>query len=327
MYYVENFKNTFKEIINKGIKNDDFKSENILISSKFGQGKTTLKNEIMKDEYFLNNFLIIDVDIWSNNNMNIDEIIFIEIIKHVSKNREKEFKKIMKESGKWILNITSKIFQIDFLINELDKTIKNIKNDEIKVVNEIIEQKYITTKTLRRYLNDIISKLGNEKIIFLFDELDRCSTEFIRKFFSSIKQMLNSNQIINIVFANTDFLNSIFKNESLDDEKYIDKFFNHIYVINSSTFDYLFNNLFPEFCRELNIKNKNILEANTPNVDFPTLTYILNQKVSFRDINKNIEWLKKVIIFVDKYICKKMIHQIYNEEEREMVKFIEKKND
>lgn len=166
-----------------------------------------------------------------NNFQYIDEIIFIELIKFIKKT--KKLNKFEKQIGIIIKKVFTSIAEKNEIISFLCEVVKDCKNFEYSEIINNINNKYKTFFALEELINFILEKLKKEKIIFLYDELDRCDDIFIKDFFCRIKQLFNYNNIIHIVFANQNYINNVFHNLN-NDEKFIDKYFNYIYKIKPS---------------------------------------------------------------------------------------------
>lgn len=225
---IEKFSKFFEHKILTQKQSDDFKSINFLISAKWGRGKTKLKNDFKNFYEKKEEWLIFDINIWLNNFKSIDEILFIEFIKYIRKS--KELSKYKVQIWKIIKNIFSSIVEKNEIISFLNEIVIKSKDFGYKKIIDEINDNYKTFFALEELINFVIKNLKKEKIIFLYDELDRCDDIFIRDFFSKIKQLFNYENVVHIVFANENYINEIFCNLN-SDEKFIDKYFNNVYKI------------------------------------------------------------------------------------------------
>lgn len=283
--YLENFMNFFKHLSNDK-NNNDFVSTNILVSSKFGYGKTTLKNEIKECKELNEKYIIVDVNIWQNSFKLLEEQVLIDLLYILKENKIFNWKEITKTYGKKIVDFILQK-QIGFNpINKISDVYKNVKNNNYQEEINFLLDKYKINNALSDIIDFVLKK--DKKIILLFDELDRCSKEYINHFFTSLKQLLNK-EIINIVFANEDYLDDIFKNNLYKEEKYIDKFFSNKYYLRSNPITYI-----KEILSGINLYVKDYIDNEFDN-DIQNIIFV---NVSFRDINKNKIYIDKFIFWV-----------------------------
>lgn len=292
-YFIDKFEKELLDFLNKknlqNTSNNDFKSANILVTSKFGFGKTTLKNEILdylfkNDEKNKNQYLIFDVNIWLSNLRHIDEIIMMTILSKINADKIKMKKQILKNLSSNLLNCAKETNQV---INLLIETTKDLElKGQSRFIN-YLENKYKINFYLDDLIKFVLKKYQKQKIIFLYDELDRCTHEFIRDFFNRIKGLFNNKNLIHIIFANEEYINSIFSVDYINpSEKFIDKYFDYKHKLTENVqefFDKKWKLLF-------NDEEKITSELSN--------YYYFFTKITFRDISKNINDINKLFDYV-----------------------------
>lgn len=292
-YFIDKFEKELLDFLNKknlqNTSNNDFKSANILVTSKFGFGKTTLKNEILdylfkNDEKNENQYLIFDVNIWLSNLRHIDEIIMMTILSKINADKIKMKKQIFKNL---FLNLWDCAKETNQVINLLTEITKDFKlKGQSRFIN-YLENKYKINFYLDDLIKFVLKKYQKQKIIFLYDELDRCTHEFIRDFFNRIKGLFNNENLIHIIFANEEYINSIFSVDYINpSEKFIDKYFDYKHKLTENVQEFFDKKWKLIFNDEEKITSK------------LSNYYYLFTKITFRDISKNINDINKVFDYV-----------------------------
>lgn len=290
-YYLNDFVKWFNSIKSENLS--DIKSLNILVSAKWGRGKTTLKNELIN--YFNNSkILVVDVNIWLSIYQSVDEIIFASLLEKIKELKiknwkftiKKIYKQTIKEYKNKLLNnqnvkLSKKDKSMKLLFNLIELKEKHNSLWQSDLLNHI-KKKYKINYSIEEILMFLIKKQKYERIIFLYDELDRCDKKFILNFFEKIKYFFNIENITNIIFANEDYLHEIFKNiNTKGDEKFIDKYFSFKYQINSNSV-----NIINNFWKEI-IKNDDVLIEKNSNI-----YKIFKELISCRDVIKKEQKIK-----------------------------------
>ncbi len=264
--------------------NDDFASLNILVTSNFGNGKTTLKNKVLEEfstqDELKEKYDVIDIEILTNEDMDLIDNILLAII-----NKYEEVS-AMKDICRNILELISKKWN---WLNNTQEFLKCFKDNGKGKITDLFKDKYFIRNKLNELLGEIYKKNGNKKFIFLFDELDRCTEDYIRKFFSKIKVLFNHVYIINIVFSNKNVLDALFNSlNDVDGEKFIDKFFQKVIYLKPEPYiaiNEFMNECFDQWKKPLFNKDvpHNLIYGNNDDV------FMIDKlkTITYRDFEKN----------------------------------------
>lgn len=146
-------------------------------------------------------------------------------------------------------------------------------------------------------------------------------------FFNDIKNVMNIENVINIIFANKYYINELFPKLS-NDEDYTSKYFNYNYELPSDHLSYIQNNFINQFDDNLDIinyKNDNLQIFNSEN----SISNLFKDKLSFRYIIKNSNLINnfiKNIIKIQNLLTKLTKNELVvkNSENNELIKMFEK---
>ncbi|ATZ17792.1 P-loop NTPase fold protein [Mesoplasma melaleucae] len=229
-------------------------NNNIALSGLWGSGKTTIIDKVadnLKEDY-----QIIKLDLW--NYELYEEEVFCQIILDIMLGLnfdENNFKNIFANSIKLFAKdvpvaILESVLTNFFEKNNLNKVLevfkKSIRNIfKSSIFNELSEnyQKIIFNKKQIDYLiflmnenfSEYFKKNDKEKILIIFEDLERCSELNIIKILTYIKNVLikcSKNNLNFVTIINKNQIASILKYK---DEEYIEKVFEKIIDINKFT--------------------------------------------------------------------------------------------
>ena len=149
------------------------------IDGEWGDGKTTLLNKIkiLLEE---NNVDVIKFDAWKHEKINIVAAFYQEIQQKLQK----------KHNTSEIVKAITSIIVDEALRRYSGISLINIKNKYEKLT-EVIE-------TIPKQISDLI---GDNKLIILIDDLDRCNVDNMLEILESVKMFLNVNNVIFIIAA------------------------------------------------------------------------------------------------------------------------------
>lgn len=269
----------------KKSNSNEINSTNILVYSKFGNGKTTLKNNIKSNLEKEKEYKVYDVNIWQNENIDIIDNILLTILMKSPELFDK--REILSNISNFIINKCEKVKNFISIFEDLTK---NKYDDFIKN----IENKYNLDNTLKKIFKDISEQYNDKKVVFLFDELDRCTEEYIKTFFSKIKIMFDFPNFVHIIFANKNVLNNIFQTLNINNEEYfLEKFLTAQYQIENKPLTLLFD-IFKKY-----INNFNNLQESFKYLRVE-IKKIYNN-ISFREITKQKENIKIFLNLIKTY--------------------------
>ncbi|AXF95117.1 P-loop NTPase fold protein [Spiroplasma phoeniceum] len=238
-----------KDKENSNVQNKEY-TNNLNIKGQWGSGKTTyiqkLEKELEEKEYQVKIFNVWEYEISDN--------IFVSVLcdilrffNYKPKNKfalKKFVKSLITVSGEYAINFASYYLKIESPLKYIKKIIHKSKDKEDNLlqfnnyneaINEIIRQINLYTQY--------------SKNIFIFDELDRCTTPKMIEFLSIIKNILfRLNNCFFIVSCDSDRINKMLiqnennnneiQNENNNNESYTDKiFYNTINIENLNYFD------------------------------------------------------------------------------------------
>ncbi|AXF95995.1 P-loop NTPase fold protein [Spiroplasma phoeniceum] len=230
----------FAKTETKQLNNTNNDNNNLNIKGQWGSGKTTyikklkekikeIKNEDNKNKYQVKIFNVWEYEISDN----IFVSILCDILRFFNYQPKNKFdlgkfvKSFITVSGEYAINFLSHYFKIESPLKYIKKIIQKSKDKEDNLlqfdnyneaINEIIRQINLYTQY--------------SKNIFIFDELDRCTTPKMIEFLSIIKNILfRLNNCFFIVSCDSDRINrTITQNENNginenENENYTDKIF------------------------------------------------------------------------------------------------------
>lgn len=207
--------------------------ENVLnIKGTWGTGKTTVVTHLEENfnQRFNNkNVKFYTINLWEYETVlnpydNLIKDILNKIIKPNDLNLEEPEKSKNKIIAKWYANLSWQIPLISLL--GIKATVgTNIKENEEKSLNELNNE---AIREIKKYI-----KQENLKIVFIFDEIDRCTLKNQIKFLSYIKNIFHKiTNIFFIVSCNNQYIDSNLSLSNDDSEPYTCKLFNKIIDLN-----------------------------------------------------------------------------------------------
>ena len=218
--------------INAFFENDQTLKNVLNIKGTWGTGKTTVVNHL--EENFNQKFNNKDVkfytiNLWEyetvlNPYNNLIKDILNKIIKTDDLNLKEPEKSKNKIIAKWYANLSWQIPLISLL--GIKATVgTNIEGNEEKSLNELNNE---AIREIKKYI-----KKENLKIVFIFDEIDRCTLENQIKFLSYIKNIFHKiTNIFFIVSCNNEYIDSNLSLSNNNSESYTSKLFNKIIDLN-----------------------------------------------------------------------------------------------
>lgn len=251
--------------------NNEIKSFNLVINGVWGSGKTTFIDLFQNEINTINNklFEILKFNAWNIDYFNDPLEPFVSFL-------------IKKKN---IFNS----FGIDIMKSMLNLVNLNLN----KTMNLFFKNK--NTKNLELVKNKY-DKL-NKKLIFIIDDLDRCSPKFCIRLFELIKHLVNHNNVIFIALFNWNQMNKSIHNlygldYSENNEFYLEKIF-----------DYKWDLPIPSKLEIISNRLKNIdhiwlfddiqgcdIDAKIEFINFVSLLF--NDDFSIREINRVIDEYK-----------------------------------
>jgi len=249
-YDLLNRKSTIDLLFYTIVNNTANENFTIGINGKWGSGKTTIINIVIKrirESKRSNEFEIIKFDPWQYN----DEKVMI------------------RELLTKILNVTnSKLTTENEIINEVLETIFDLELEKNRFIKESINILKNESNKLNivNIINDYLT-INNKKLILVIDNLDRIDIERAYLLIKCIEYTLNFSNTINVILYDENIMKNAFKEKFKIEENYMEKLVQlkvNIPVIDKEVMNNLkirvFSNLVYNDKKIFNIRNKNLLE-------------------------------------------------------------------
>ncbi|AGM25502.1 P-loop NTPase fold protein [Spiroplasma chrysopicola] len=281
------------ELINDTVlnyfNNPNSNDNNLNIKGKWGYGKTTFINkfkENYKDTYNCN-----VLNLWK---YEISDNVFISILSDILK--------ILKYEPSANPNIKKILTGVVLSLTRTKWIKKEI--DEAKEIDDLYSLDFFN-ESLQEMINQInsLTKAQSEvkKIIIIFDELDRCTSEQMIKILSTIKNVLfHIENLFFIICSDSDHINQVLSSSSA--ENYTNKIFSNTLDIKYITmFD---KSLIPNIIDNI-IIDKWILDKK----DFRSIEYAYNKTNKY--FQKNLTLFYESMHKNDRLIWESFIFVIY----------------
>ncbi|MBP1525251.1 MAG: hypothetical protein H9Q65_01595 [Spiroplasma ixodetis] len=302
----EFIKSFFNELeTNKKNDNNDIGKNILNINGSWGSGKSTIINNLeyyyqYKNDIEKPKFLIINLweyETSSNPYYDLMEYIFYNICPDLfTETEESEEENKFKQ---YFFNLLKKIAPNKFLLTVTDHNsnvsysaaaewTKNNKNENINL-----------SININNFIHELKNKIkdSKEKIVIIFDEIDRCTVDNQIIFLSYIKNIFfKITNIFFIVSSNNEVINQklyIKNKKEYELENYTDKLFNSIFDLDIH-FDvenliFIENNEFiKQFLKEMDIKNPRLINKIIENLET-----IMKGKINKKNNNDFYSLIKK----------------------------------
>ena len=149
------------------------------IDGEWGDGKTTLLNMI-KILLEKNNMTVIKFDAWKHEKINVVAALYQKIAQKLQKNHGA--KKIIEDIGTIIA----------------DEALRSYSGISLIRMKKQYEKLTRVIETIPKQLSDL---MGNNKLIILIDDLDRCNVDNMLEILESVKMFLSVDNVIFIIAA------------------------------------------------------------------------------------------------------------------------------
>lgn len=211
--------------INDFFENDQTLKNVLNIKGTWGTGKTTVVTHLEENfnhKFNNKNVKFYTINLWEYETvLNPYNNLIKDILNKIIKTTNKRTRKLI---AKWYANLSWQIPLISLL--GFKATVgTNIKGNEEKSLNELNNE---AIKEIKKYI-----KQEDLKIVFIFDEIDRCTLENQIKFLSYIKNIFHKiTNIFFIVSCNNEYIDSNLSFSNNNSESYTCKLFNKIIDLN-----------------------------------------------------------------------------------------------
>ena len=157
-----------------------------------------------------------------------------------------------------------------------------------------MHEKYLLDELSITIFEEISNKFKNKKVVFLYDELYRCTEKYIKEFFSNIKLIFQFDNFVHIFFANKNVINNVFSTLNIDNEEYfLEKFLTFQYPIQEDPILFLIT-LINKFLPSTNYQD--IFDSYNK-LNGKIKIYLNN--ITFREIRKQEQNIKIFLDLID----------------------------